>query len=227
MKAIILDAYGTLISTGNGSIRAAGEILALNRRGDIPPETFYADWKKSHRRQIDALDSFVNEAEIFKRDLDFLYQKYGMTGNPRQDVQVMLQTLGKREAFPETGEVLSRLSRRYLLAIGSTTDTEPLLQDLARNRLHVAHVFTSESLRVYKPRPEFYRQILHHLGLQPAEALFVGDSLTDDVWGPQQVGMPACWVNRKGGDAGTCRPDFEIPHLRALPDILGGEPFVG
>lgn len=139
----------------------------------------------------------------------------------------MLQTLGNREAFPETGEVLSRLSRQYLVAIGSTTDTSPLLQDLARNNLHVSHVFTSESLHVYKPRPEFYRQILHHLGVQPAEALFVGDSLTDDVWGPQQVGMPVCWVNRKREDAGACRPDFEIPHLWALPDILEGELSVG
>ena len=43
IKAIVFDAYGTLISTGKGSIEAAGKILAINNCGDIGPKEFYKE----------------------------------------------------------------------------------------------------------------------------------------------------------------------------------------
>lgn len=104
--------------------------------------------------------------------------------------------------------------------IGSVTDTKPLLQDLSRNRITVSRVFTSESIQVYKPQPEFYKRILASLGFAPGEVLFVGDSLNEDIQGPQRAGMRACWINRKNDSAGQIRPDFEIADLRELFHIL-------
>ena len=49
LKAIIFDAYGTLISTGNNSVKAAERILLLNKRPDISPAEVYGRWKKLHR----------------------------------------------------------------------------------------------------------------------------------------------------------------------------------
>ena len=45
MKLIIFDAYGTLISTGTGSLDAVKKILALQDK-DIDPQEFYKEWKK-------------------------------------------------------------------------------------------------------------------------------------------------------------------------------------
>lgn len=42
IKTIIFDAYGTLVSTGTGSIDAVKKILSINNRLDIDPEYFYA-----------------------------------------------------------------------------------------------------------------------------------------------------------------------------------------
>ena len=81
-------------------------------------------------------------------------------------------------------------------------------------------VFTSQSLEVYKPKPKFYTSILLELSLRPAEALFVGDSLTDDVQGPQGVGMRACWLNRKGAAPKGVKPDYQIHSLEQLPSVL-------
>lgn len=224
IKAVIFDAYGTLISTGTGSLDAAKEILRRNGREDISPEKFYARWKALHREHIDGLSGFLKEAEIFRRDLLCLYQEYGLPGNADEDAAIMLNTLGKRRAFPETRAVLEALSKRFLLAIGSTTDTAPLLADLDRNGLRVPHIYTSESLEVYKPCPAFYRKILDGLGAAPGGALFVGDSLIDDVAGPKRVGMKACWVNRKQEKAVPgVSPDFEIAELTELMIALGLE----
>lgn len=220
IKAVVFDAYGTLISTGTGSVDAAGKILALHG-ADISPKDFYADWKRCHRMHMDGLTDFVTEETLFRWDLEKLYRQYGLPGDAAKDVGIMLDTLGNRTAFPESRKVVEGLKPRVTVCIGSTTDTGPLLRDLNRAGITADHIFTSEDLRVYKPRAAFYEKILAALRLPPEEVLFVGDSLTDDVYGPGRVGMKTCWVNRKGQPVPTPPPpDFEVTDLTGVPAIL-------
>ena len=109
------------------------------------------------------------------------------------------------------------------LAVGcvaSTTDTAPLLRDLARAGLRFQHVFTSEALGAYKPSPAFYQPILRALALSPKETVFVGDSLKDDVIGPKKVGIRTVWVNRKSLLVGDVFPDAIVSSLEGLPGVL-------
>ena len=219
IKAVVFDVYGTLISTGTGSVDAAQKIL--DRHGaDVSAKAFYADWKKYHRKHMDGLSCFVPEERIFLWDLEKLYEQYGLQGNAAEDVRIMLDTLGNRTAFPESKGVVEQLKRSFKVCIGSTTDTEPLMRDLARSNITVDHVFTSEGLQVYKPQKAFYEKILSALFLRPEEVLFMGDSLTDDVYGPRQVGMKTCWVNRKGQPAAVPPPDHEVSDLTGVSAIL-------
>ena len=219
IKAVVFDAYGTLISTGTGSVEAAQKILDLHG-SSISAKAFYADWKQYHREHMDHLTQFVTEETIFRWDLEKLYVQYDLPGKAAEDVGIMLNTLGNRMAFPESKEVVERLKRSVTVCIGSTTDTEPLMRDLARSGVTVEHVFTSEDLRVYKPQKAFYEKILAVLSLHPEEVLFVGDSLTDDVYGPRQVGMKTCWVNRKGQPSPVPPPDYTVPDLNGVLAIL-------
>lgn len=219
IKAIIFDAYGTLISTGTGSLDATQKILNLYK-SSIPAKTFYGDWKKYHRKHIDGLSRFVPEEMIFLWDLEELYEQYGLPGNAAEDVQIMLDTLGNRTAFQESKAVVEQLKRLVTVCIGSTTDTEPFMRDLNRSGIVVDHIFTSEELQAYKPQKAFYEKILAALSLPPEEVLFVGDSLTDDVYGPRQVGMKTCWVNRKKEIAPIPPPDYEVSNLTELLTVL-------
>lgn len=221
IKAIIFDAYGTIISTGNGSINAARKILEINNRTDIPAEEFYARWKKIHRMHIDELFEFICEEKIFQADLEKLYTEYGLIRDAQKDVAIMLESLTGRVAFPESRQVLNKLSDHFVTCIGSTSDTVPLLYNLKKNQLIVHRIFTSESLGVYKPKADFYTGILKELGTDASDALFVGDSLLDDIWGPQQIGIKTCWVNRNGAKYENIKPDFQVNNLTAIINILG------
>lgn len=193
---IFFDVYGTLISTGGGSVLAAQKILE-KRRSDAEPAAFYARWKQLHKalsRQAD----FVPEREIFRLGLAELYRIYSIDGDPGEDVGIMLDTLYHRRAFPDTLPALARLRGNYRLALASNTDDGPLEETLRQNGLNLNWVFTSEALRCYKPHPDFYRQILSAMGCRPEEAVFVGDSGEEDVIGPKQAGMTAVLVDRKG-----------------------------
>jgi len=121
VKALIFDAYGTLISTGNGSVMATAEILR-KRRCSHDAALVYARWKQVHREHVATLDEFVCERDIFGKDLRRLYEEFAIDGDPEEDVTIMLATLGKRTAFPETTKVLDLLRTKYRLYIGSNSD---------------------------------------------------------------------------------------------------------
>jgi FMN phosphatase YigB (HAD superfamily) len=168
------------------------------------------------------LQSFIKEEDVFLMDLTALYREYEIAGNPENDVKIMLNTLGKRIAYPETNFVLDALKPKYKLFIGSTSDHASLMNDIQRNGIRVNQVFTSEYLKVYKPRKKFYQLILDEIKMQPDEVIFVGDSLADDISGPAALGIKTIWTNRKNFkyDPAEFRPLYQIQTLNQLLDIV-------
>ena len=63
------------------------------------------------------------------------------------------------------------------------------------------------------------------MNLLPFEVLFVGDSLIDDVYGPQQLEIKTVLINRKDkciNETGI-RPDFVVNSLVKIWDIVSLE----
>lgn len=219
-RFILFDAYGTLFSTGTASVDSTRAILQKRGRNDLDASAFYSKWKVYRAEMIRTMTEFVCEAEVFRTTLHTLYREHCIDGNADEDVWIMLDTWGTREAFYDTKQTLETLSKTHTLCIASTTDTAPLMRDLCRNGLAVERVYTSENLRVYKPHRAFYGAILDDLQTRPDEVLFVGDSPTDDVWGPARLGIQTCHVNRKNTPYKDIFPDYTVSSLAELPDLL-------
>jgi len=216
---LIFDAYGTLFSTGTGSIDAVKKILELQDK-TISPSDFYADWKRYHRAHINECNAgiFLSEQDIFAKDLKMLYEQYDIIRPWERDVEIMLESLVGRWLFAEVSGTIAELRKRYRVVIGSTTDTAPLLINMQENYFAVDEVYTSEQIGKYKPAKEFYEYILQSENCRVDEAVFIGDSLVDDVWGPQKVGMTTVLVDRKNqykqGD--SVKPDFIVSDLSGM-----------
>ncbi len=220
IKTVIFDAYGTLISTGNGSVEATRAMLDF-LGVSVDPQEFYREWKKIHKINIDNMDGFQTENDVFVRDLYVLLNEYSISAEPEKVVFFMIESLTGRKAFSDTKDVLNMLSPEYALCIGSTSDTEPLMKNLRENKLGTDYVFTSELLKVYKPKREFYEKILKAMEISSDEAVFVGDSLVDDVMGPQGVGIYSIWLNRFEIENNTnIVPNTVIRSLYELPELL-------
>ncbi len=221
IKSVVFDAYGTLIDTKDGSVRATAAILKRNG-ADLDPVEVYARWKQLHKQHIDSLETFAKEEDVFLTDLARLYQEFGISGNPEEDVRLMLATLGTRDVYPEALDVIRVIRERFRVYIASTTEEAPLITDMKRNGIVVDGHFTSESLQVYKPRREFFTQVIEALGLTASEMVYVGDSLRDDVYGAGQLGIKTVWINRKNRPLSEddVIPDYQIRDLRELPPLL-------
>jgi putative hydrolase of the HAD superfamily len=72
---------------------------------------------------------------------------------------------------------------------------------------YVDCVLTSARVGYRKPHPGIYRAALEAIGSAPKVTLFVGDSLSHDVEGPQAAGMRAVLIDRAGryGDRDAIR----------------------
>lgn len=72
-----------------------------------------------------------------------------------------------------------------------------------------------------KPDPRIFRATLDRLGVQPEDAVFVGDRLYDDIQGAQAVGLRAVQTRQfRAEEDLDVRPDAVIEHLEELPGVL-------
>ena len=74
-----------------------------------------------------------------------------------------------------------------------------------------------------KPHPDIFREALRRLDAQPAEAVMVGDSLTNDIQGARRIGMRGILVSRSGAEHPEAPADVAVIRtLGELPRLLIG-----
>lgn len=115
--------------------------------------------------------------------------------------------------------LLARLHRRYRLGIVSNFYGN--LATVCHNagiRPFFTVIVDSTRVGCAKPDPRIFRSALDALGMEPADAVFVGDSLPRDMAGARAIGMRHIWL---AGDAAPpaapCCPGDRV--LRSLGDL--------
>src|SRR5581483_10368027 len=99
-------------------------------------------------------------------------------------------------------------------------EVERLWPETELGGLFDAEVFSC-SAGVAKPDPRIYRACCEALGVEPRDAVFVGDGANDELAGARRVGMEAVLIHRPGEEPPW--PElrgWDGPRIDALPQIL-------
>jgi len=107
------------------------------------------------------------------------------------------ETIEVIEGIVDLLEYLHISGRRIVLATSATISNESQIRGaLARCGIdqYFSRIYCFKNTNLSKGEP-LYRHILADLGIQPSEALMVGDSFEKDVQAPNAVGMFAVWFN--------------------------------
>ena len=127
---------------------------------------------------------------------------------------VTLQGLAPVAGAAETIAALRERGLKTGLITVCSEDVPLLWEETAFHGLFDAEVFSC-SVGLRKPDPRIYLLALEQLGVEPAEAVFVGDGANDELAGAERVGMTAILLERD---------DTEIEwtglRVRALPELL-------
>jgi HAD superfamily hydrolase (TIGR01549 family) len=120
-------------------------------------------------------------------------------------------------------DLLADLKRTYrlgLLTNGPSGMQWPKIEQLEIAPLFDAIVVAGD-VGIYKPDARVFHVLLDRLNVNPAEALYVGDSYRMDVVGAKGAGMQSVWV-RNGNNSETdgVAPDLMVQGIDALRGVL-------
>jgi 2-haloalkanoic acid dehalogenase type II len=231
LTAVIFDVYETLFqNTTSLWIETFREICREQGLGVNGP-TLFGEWKAlemGFRRVRVNLDSpeksppFKTYRQAWEECFRGAFERLGLKGDPARATDLCVRDMGLRQPYRDAMEVLPKVQGRWRTALLSNADDAYLLPLLERHNLRFEAVLSSEAARAYKPHPSAFLRLLERLGVSPSEALFVGDSLFDDILGARRVGMRTVWVNRNGlpPDPSLPPPDYEVKELTGLPPLL-------
>ena len=136
-----------------------------------------------------------------------------------QRVAQRYQSLLDAVPFADASPALEALRAEYALGVLSNSPrSEETLTRLKFRHYFDAVVAASEPWR--KPHPEAFRRACRALGIAPSEAVYVGDSLSNDVEGALGAGLIPVWVDRYGDDYALPEGAWRITSLEGLPDLL-------
>lgn len=164
-------------------------------------EKIERDWWRGLVREIFSSAGGVSDFENF---FDELYHCFGEAGAWR--------------VYPGAGEVLEELKRRgKKIAVISNWDSRlfNLCEGLGMKH-HFEFILASAVFGASKPSPRIFKEALRKAGVQPHEAVHVGDSVEDDIHGALGVGMKAILIDR-GHEP---RKHSEAPTIRDLKELL-------
>ncbi|MBG9765314.1 HAD family hydrolase [Paenibacillus polymyxa] len=193
--------------------------------GINPFEGLWANFTAGEQPEFRQLEQLapVYRKESWRRGL----QQLGID-NEELAEKLAAQFASERRARPhvyeETFGILDQLKGQYkllLLTNGSPDLQQEKLDGVPQLAPFFDHVVISGSFGRGKPDPSIFQHALGLLGIEPGQALMVGDKLTTDIQGALSAGVHSVWLNRNDKTNITeIKPKFQIKHLSELHGII-------
>jgi len=204
---VIFDLWNTIADWPHE--RWAEVRVQLARRLGVPQEDFDARWY-GELAELRETRPFADVLAV----LDVTPEAAGEVVSLRRDVT--RQGLVPVRGAADTIAALRERGLKIGLITVCSEDVPLLWEETPFHELFDATVF-SATCGLRKPDPRIYRLVLDELGVEPAEAVFVGDGANDELAGAERVGMRAIGVDSPGGELPE---DWDGPTIRELPELL-------
>lgn len=158
-----------------------------------------------------------------RKVLDQAFNEAGYEADQRAQVverafQVFLEARHAVEVFPEVRPVLESLQGRYQLGVLTNGNADV-------HRLGLGDYFqfalSAEELGIGKPDRRPFSEALQRAGVQPTEAVHIGDHPIDDIQGARQAGVRSIWFNPSGQPwQQGLPPDAQVQSLAEVPALI-------
>ena len=215
VRALFFDVFGTLVDWRTGIAREAETFLTpLGHKLDW---LAFADaWRAEYQPAMEEVRSgripFARLDVIHRGMLDRIAPRFGLQS--LNDAQRNRLTLAWHhlDAWPDVGEGLKRLRKKFLLAPVSNGNIA-LMVDLARrNDFPWDAILGAEIAGDYKPKPVVYLSAADAFALAPVECMMVA-AHTSDLSAAAACGLRTAHIarpNEKGPGKGEAAPSAPV-----------------
>lgn len=168
----------------------------------------------------------VSKDELLKGRFLQLFEEYDITGVELPSFLRQYQEgLGNNYQFIDDSLTICKSLygrvKQYVITNGVTVTQNRKLK-LSGLADVMEDIFISERIGAPKPQKEFFDYCMAHAKEKDkSRILIVGDSLSSDIKGGVQAGIPTCWYRPDETENSTeYIPDYEINDLHRIYDIL-------
>lgn len=222
---LLFDADDTLFDFMKASTRAFSLMCRTHHIPDTPEvyqlyhEINQVLWAAFDRGEV------TKEFVTLERYVRFL-KAMDLDRDPAQCNRDYLSALGQVVyPLPHAEEVCRTLTARgyqlYIITNAVASVQRSRLRNCTFGSLFT-DAFISEEAGASKPDKAYYDYVRTRLpDITPENTLVIGDSLTTDIQGANNAGLPCCWFNPTGKSRQDgLRIDYEITDLRELLNIV-------
>ncbi|ASJ09362.1 haloacid dehalogenase [Thermococcus siculi] len=225
IRVVFFDLDDTIVDTTRLAEMARRNAIENMVRHGLP-----VDFDTAYHELLELINEYGSN---FGKHFDYLLRRLDLPSNPKWIAAGVISYHNTKFAYLRTVKGVRRVLldlQREGYRLGIITDGDPIKQWEKILRLELDayfdDVFISDYLGVKKPHPKIFRKALRKMGVEPEEAMMVGDRLYSDVYGAKNVGMVTVWfkygkyANRETEYRDYA--DFTIRSLEELPAILRG-----
>lgn len=224
IRTVLLDLDDTLLDFHKAEGMAVSK--TLTNMGVEPTEDVIARYSVINKQQWELLElgTFTRE-EILVRRFAILFDELGVDYSAVEARRIYEHFLSQGHFFlPGAEQLLETLYGSYKLYLVS--NGTGVVQDGRLQSAGISHyfeeIFISERVGYNKPSPEYFKRCFAKIpGYHPEETIILGDSLTSDILGGNNVGIHTCWFNPKGQSGREdILAEYEIHALKEFPMLL-------
>ena len=230
IRTILFDLDNTLLDFN----RAERQALArtLEELGVRPDQEILERYSQLNLAQWKLLEQGkLTRQQVKVRRYRLLFEERGIRQDPAEAARRYEGHLAEGHFFMEGAEALLEALapryRLYLVTNGTAHVQKKRLRSAGIGKYFQGY-FISEAIGFDKPRKEFFDFCFSVIpDFRPEETLIVGDSLTSDIQGGKNAGIPTVWFHPSAPEAENAvpagdspQPDYTVRSLGELTALL-------
>lgn len=228
IQSLLLDLDDTLLGNDVETfMKGYFSLLSTYARPHFDEETFLPPLIQSTQAMIRNTDAGLTNAQVFWQSFEAL------TGGRRDELEPFfmsfydddfLRLRSYTNVRPAAARLVDLAIERGLSVVVATNPLFPPRAiehrlewaGLPINEYNFALVTHYDNMHAAKPQPAYYREVLAAVGVEPENALMVGDDWKNDIAPAAEAGLHTYWI----ADADATPPDPTILHGQGTLDAL-------
>jgi 2-haloacid dehalogenase len=160
-------------------------------------EGAWSDFRKALRDRLDHWrgTTYRHFREILALSLQETLQPRGLKVDDRTALH-LADSMREWDIHPDAISALRRLGSQWPLLIITNIDRPPLTRIVDRLGVPFAELITGDSVRMYKPAPDHFRQARERLGDRKDGLLHISRHVDADLRPAHEQGIRTVWLSR-------------------------------
>jgi 2-haloacid dehalogenase len=222
-EVLTFDCYGTLVDWESGILDALKPVLSRHSITLTDDEILelYAEMES-----LSEGEDYVTYRKILKDVMQKISARFGFAP-ALTALDALSVSIKEWKPFPDTVDALTKLKKKYKLAIISNIDDDLFTHTQRNLGVEFNWIITAEQARSYKPSLNNFYYAFQKIDVDQSKILHVAQSIHHDIIPAQKLGLKTVHIDRNkdkrrfgATPPASATADIEVPDLKSLVTMI-------